>query len=263
MTDERDAASLAGKVILVAGGGNGSGRACALAYASAGASVVIGDRDMAAARDVCTAIQERSGTASVVAYDNDDPETARVLVETALARHGRIDGLHAVAGNPALHERDLDLLSADPAVWEDAFRNHFVSPAQAARAVLPSMIANGGGSIIVTSSGQAIAADTTRLGYQVSKRAVEILAQHIARTYGEHGIRANVLRYGLILTENAQRRLSSTFIEDARERTWLGRLGQPQDVVGAALFLMSDAASFISGQILEVAGGKMRSGVQG
>ena len=254
--------SLEGKVIVVAGGGNGSGRACALAYAAAGAAVAIGDLDMTAAEEVRALIAGQGGTATLHAYNNDDPATARALVESAIAEHGRINGLHAIAGNPTLHERDLDLLSSDPAIWEDAFRNHFIAPAEAARAAIPAMIANGGGSIILTSSGQAIAADTTRLGYQVSKRAVELLSQHIARTYGKQGIRANTLRYGLILTENAQRRLDQAFIDDARERNWLGRLGEPQDVVGAALFLMSDAAAFISGQIIEVAGGKM-AGVQG
>ncbi len=254
--------SLEGKVIVVAGGGNGSGRACALAYAAAGASVAIGDLNMDAAREVREIIVERGGTVSVFAYDNDDPATARALVESVLADYGRIDGLHAIAGNPTLHERDLDLLSSEASVWEEAFRNHFIAPAEAAKAAIPAMIANDGGSIIVTSSGQAIAADTSRLGYQVSKRAVELLALHIARTYGHRGIRANALRYGLILTENAQARLSPEFIDDARARTWLGRLGEPQDVTGAALFLMSDAAAFISGQIIEVAGGKM-AGIQG
>lgn len=254
--------SLEGKVIIVAGGANGSGRACALAYAAAGATVAIGDINTAAAQDVQAAIEESGGTASVFTYNNDDPATARVMVESAVAQYGKIDGLHAIAGNPTHHTRDLDLLSSDAAIWEDSFRNHFIAPAEAAKAVIPSMIANGGGSIILTSSGQAIAADTVRLGYQVSKRAVEILALHIGRTYGRQGIRANALRYGVILTENAKRALPAEFMEDALNRSWQGRLGEPQDVVGVARFLMSDAANFISGQVIEVAGGKM-SGIQG
>lgn len=254
--------SLNGKVIIVAGGGNGSGRACALAYAQAGASVAIGDIDMGAAEAVRDAIAANGGKASIFQFDNDDPASVRALVESAAQDHGRIDGLHCVSGNPSLHERDLDLLSSDIAVWEATFRNHFIAYATAAQAAIPAMMQTGGGSVIVTSSGQAIAADTTRLGYQVSKRGAELLALHIARTYGTQGIRANVLRYGLILSENAKRRLSEDFIADARERTWVGRLGEPQDAVPVSLFLMSDAASFISGQIIEVAGGKM-AGIQG
>lgn len=262
MTEAGSGISLKDKVIVVAGGGNGSGRACALAYAAAGATVAIGDLNTVAAQEVQAEIAGNGGTASVFAYDNDDPATARLLIESALAQHGRIDGLHAVAGNPTLHKRDFDLLSSDAAIWEDSFRNHFIAPAEAAKAAIPSMIANGGGSIIFTSSGQAIAADTVRLGYQVSKRAVELLALHIGRTYGRQGIRANALRYGVILTENARRNLPPEFLEDALDRSWMGRLGQPQDVVGAALFLMSSSAGFINGQIIEVAGGKM-SGIQG
>jgi NAD(P)-dependent dehydrogenase (short-subunit alcohol dehydrogenase family) len=256
------AGSLEGKVILVAGGGNGSGRACALAYADAGAAVAIGDIDLQAAESVRDAIVGAGGSASIHHFDNDDTASVTALVEAVLREHGRLSGLHCVAGNPTLHERDLDLLASDPSVWQDTFRNHFIAYAVAAKVAIPAMIANGGGSIINTSSGQAIAADTTRLGYQVSKRGAELLSLHIARTYGAQGIRCNVLRYGVILSENAKARLSADFIEQARERTWLARVGEPQDAVGAALFLMSDAASFISGQIIEVAGGKM-VGIQG
>lgn len=254
--------ALEGKVILVAGGGNGSGRACALAYAGAGAKVVIGDIDTGAAEAVRDEIAASGGSASLHWFDNDDTASVAALVDAAVQEHGRLDGLHCVAGNPTLHERDLDLLSSDPAIWEDTFRNHFIAYAMAAKAAIPAMVGQGGGSIIMTSSGQAIAADTTRLGYQVAKRGAELLSLHVARTYGAHGIRCNVLRYGLILTDNAKARLDKAFIDEALERTWLGRLGEPQDAIGAALFLMSDAASFISGQIIEVAGGKML-GIQG
>jgi NAD(P)-dependent dehydrogenase (short-subunit alcohol dehydrogenase family) len=256
------AGSLEDKVILVAGGGNGSGRACAIAYAGAGAKVVIGDIDLGAAEDVRDEIVAAGGSVSIHHFDNDDPASVTDLVETAAREKGRLDGLHCVAGNPTLHERDLDLLSSEPSIWQDTFRNHFIAYAVAAKAAIPVMSANGGGSIINTSSGQAIAADTVRLGYQVAKRGAEILSLHIARTYGKQGIRCNVLRYGLILTDNAKARLDQSFIDDALDRTWVGRLGEPQDAVGAALFLMSDAASFISGQIIEVAGGKM-AGIQG
>ena len=254
--------SLEGKVILVAGGGNGSGRACALAYAAAGAKVVIGDIDMQAAESVRDEIASAGGNSSIHWFDNDDTASVTALIDAAVQEGGRLDGLHCVAGNPTLHERDLDLLSSDPSIWEDTFRNHFVAYAMAAKAAIPVMTTNGGGSIIMTSSGQAIAADTTRLGYQVAKRGAELLSLHIARTYGAQHIRCNVLRYGLILTDNAKARLDKAFIDDALDRTWAGRLGEPQDAVGAALFLMSNSASFISGQIIEVAGGKML-GIQG
>lgn len=247
---------LGGKVIVVAGGGNGSGRECALGYARNGAVVAIGDIDVGAAESVRDEIAALGGSATLFAFDNDNPASVRALVEDAAARHGRIDGLHCISGNPTLHERDLDLLSSDIAVWEDTFRNHFIAYASAAKAAIPVMIANGAGSIILTSSGQAVAADTTRLGYQVAKKGAEILSVHIARTYGKQGIRSNVLRYGLILSENAKRRLSAEFIADAEARSWIGRAGTPNDPVPTALFLMSDDAAFITGQVIDVAGGR-------
>jgi NAD(P)-dependent dehydrogenase (short-subunit alcohol dehydrogenase family) len=256
------ARSLEGKVIIVAGGGNGSGRACALAYADAGARVVIGDTNLAAAEAVRDEITAAGATASVFQYDGSDLASVRELVRFAAGQHGRIDGLHNIAGNPTLHGRDLDLLNSEVSVWEDAFRSHFSAYAVAAQEAIRVMIAGGGGSIINTSSGMAISGSEIKLGYQVSKRAAELLTLHIAHAYGRQGIRSNALRYGVILTDNARAQLDQAFLDDACERSWMGRLGEPQDAVGAALFLMSDAASFISGQIIEVAGGKM-PGVQG
>lgn len=254
--------TLEGKVIIVAGGGNGSGRACSLAYAAAGARVVIGDINAPAAEAVRDEIAKQGGMASVFAYDGSDLDSVRALVRFAASEHGRIDGLHNIAGNPTLHARDLDLLNSDVSTWEDAFRSHFSAYAVAAQEAIPVMIANGGGSIINTSSGMAISGESTKLGYQVSKRAAELLTVHIAHAYGRRGIRSNALRYGVILTANAKAHLPQTFLDDALERAWSGRLGEPEDAVGAALFLMSDAANYINGQIIEVAGGKM-SGIQG
>lgn len=254
--------SLEGKVILVAGGGNGSGRACSLAYAAAGARVVIGDINGPAAQSVRDEIESAGGTASVFEYDGSDLDSVRALVRFAASEHGRLDGLHNIAGNPTLHARDLDLLNSDVSTWEDAFRSHFSAYAVAAQEAIPVMFESGGGSIINTSSGMAISGEAIKLGYQVSKRAAELLTLHIAHAYGRRGIRSNALRYGVILTANAKAHLDQSFLDDACERSWSGRLGEPQDAVGAALFLMSDAASFINGQIIEVAGGKM-SGIQG
>ena len=254
--------SLEGRVVIVAGGGNGSGRACSLAYAAAGAKVVIGDINGPAAKSVRDAIAEQGGSASVYEYDGSDLDSVRALVRFAASEHGRIDGLHNIAGNPTLHVRDLDLLSSDVSTWEDAFRSHFSAYAVAAQEAIPVMIECGGGSIINASSGMAISGEAIKLGYQVGKRAAELLTLHIAHAYGRQGIRSNALRYGVILTANAKARLDKAFLDDALDRSWIGRLGEPQDAVGAALFLMSDAANFINGQIIEVAGGKML-GIQG
>ncbi|MCB2048140.1 MAG: SDR family oxidoreductase [Novosphingobium sp.] len=250
------------RVILVAGGGNGSGRECALAYAAAGASVVIGDINVTAAKAVGDEIASRGGNAAVFEYDGSDLDSVRALVRFTASEYGRIDGLHNIAGNPTLHERDLDLLSSEVSTWEDAFRSHFSAYAVAAQEAIPVMIETGGGSIINTSSGMAISGDAIKLGYQVGKRAAELLTMHIAHAYGRQGIRCNALRYGVILTANAKAHLDQAFLDDAQDRNWLGRLGEPRDPAGAAVFLMSDAAAFISGQIIEVAGGKM-SGIQG
>lgn len=254
--------TLEGKVIIVAGGGNGSGRACSLAYAAAGARVVIGDINAPAAQAVRDEIESAGGAASVFSYDGSDLDSVRALVRYAASEHSRIDGLHNIAGNPTLHARDLDLLNSDVSTWEDAFRSHFSAYAVAAQEAIPVMIEGGGGSIINTSSGMAISGEAIKLGYQVSKRAAELLTLHIAHAYGRQGIRSNALRYGVILTANAKAHLDKAFLDDALGRSWSGRLGEPEDAVGAALFLMSDAANYINGQIIEVAGGKM-SGIQG
>jgi len=172
--------TLESKVIIVAGGGNVSGRACSLAYAAAGAKVVIGDINGPAAPAVRDEIAGQGAMASVFEYDGSDLDSLRALARFAASEHGQIDGLHTIAGNPTLHTRDLDLLNSDVFTSEDAFRSHFSAYAVAAQEAIPVMIEGGGGSIINTPSGMGISGESTKLGYQVSKRAAELLALHIA-----------------------------------------------------------------------------------
>ncbi len=251
---------LVGKVVVVAGGGGGTGRATARLLGASGARVVVGDVDDARAEEVAAAIRGDGGEAVAVAFDMGDPSSTTALVEAAVERFGRIDGLHNVAGNPAAHRHDGDVVSTPPETWDLQLRSHLLAYAHACRTAIPLMLEGGGGSIVNTSSNAARSAGTTRIAYQAAKAGVETLTRHVAATWGKQGIRCNALSYGVVLTDNARAQLSEEFFAAALVQTWSPRLGEPDDVAGLAALLFSDRGAWINGQVIDVNGGMLLTG---
>lgn len=247
---------LTGKVIVVAGGGGGTGEATALKLGAEGARVVVGDIDLSKAADVCERITAAGGQAQPFRFDMGDPASTAALAQFAVTSFGRLDGLHNIAGNPAAHAGDLDLLSTSAETWEAQFHSHLFAYGQAARAAIPLMLQTGGGAIIMTSSAASRSAMPTRVAYQAAKAGVETLTRHIAATYGKRGIRCNAICYGVILTPNALN-LPRDFLDQALEATWSPRHGRPQDVAGLAALLLSDEGEWINGQVIDVNGGRL------
>lgn len=245
---------LDGKVIVIAGGGGGTGEATALRAGVEGARLVVADIRRNRADDVVRHIREAGGTAEPFEFDMADGASTAAMVAFAAKTYGRLDGLHNVAGNPPAHVGDLDLLSTSLEAWERQWRGHLLAYAQAARAAIPLMLETGGGAILNTSSAASRSAGADRIGYQTAKAGVETLTRHIAATYGKQGIRCNAIAYGMILTENA-RALPQAVREHALESTWSPRLGRPEDVAGLATLLLSDDGEWINGQVVGVDGG--------
>jgi NAD(P)-dependent dehydrogenase (short-subunit alcohol dehydrogenase family) len=248
---------LAGKVIVIAGGGDGTGAATALRAGSEGARVVVGDIAMDRAEAVAGRIRADGGAAEAFQFDMGDEASRTGLVRFAARTYGRLDGLHNVAGNPSAHAADLDLLTTSVESWEVQLRSHLLAYGQIARAAIPLMLETGGGAIINTSSAASRSAGVDRIGYQTAKAAVETLTRHIAARYGKEGVRCNCIAYGVILTENARRRLPQAFLDEALKSTWSPRLGQPEDVAGLAALLLSDEGAWINGQVIDVNGGRL------
>jgi NAD(P)-dependent dehydrogenase (short-subunit alcohol dehydrogenase family) len=242
-------------VAIVTGAASGIGRATAIAFAREGASVVIADIDEDRARDVAEQIRMSGGDAATRRTDVSVPAEIQSLVADTVARYGRIDILDNNAADLRLLASDGDLLAADIDTWERTYRANQQSVMVACKHVLPHMIRQGRGSIINISSVDSELGETTRFAYGMSKAAVNLLTLCVATTYARHGIRCNAILPGLIMTDMAK-----TNVGPAESEVWAANIptpffGEPEHVAEVAVFLASDAAAYVNGQLLKVDGG--------
>jgi NAD(P)-dependent dehydrogenase (short-subunit alcohol dehydrogenase family) len=248
------------KVVLLSGGASGIGRATALVLAREGASVAIGDVNLVGAEATAREVVETGGRALATRCDVRDEESVRAFVARAVEEFGGIDGLDHNASwtHPRL---DTDASDIDLGVWSRVLETNTRGALLLARHAIPKMVERGGGSIVNISSGTSTIGESTRVAYGVSKAAVNQLTRHLAARYGREGIRANAIAPGFILTDTAL----SNVPEEIRARLAASnptrRLGQPVDIANVVAFLLSDAASYVNGQVLHVDGGHQIAGV--
>ncbi len=244
---------LAGKVAVVTGGGSGIGRAAALLFAREGARVCLVDRDAAAAQAVATEI----GAAAMVRV-GDVATTGQAAADAAavLAAWGRIDVLLTAAG----FSSGGTALSITLEDWDAVLRGNVTGTFLWARAVLPAMQAQRGGSIVTVASQLARAGGRNNVAYITAKGAILSLTKTMALDFAADGIRVNALLPGAIETPMLARSFARSATPDAtreasRARHPLGRFGRAEEVAEAALYLASDAAGFTTGVELPVDGG--------
>ncbi|MEV4177486.1 glucose 1-dehydrogenase [Nonomuraea sp. NPDC049709] len=237
--------------VLITGAGSGIGRAMAVAFAKAGARVVTSDVNEASARETAAAIGD---AALPLAADISDEASVSALVEAAISAYGRIDVLCNNAGI-----MDTMALPADIPVeqWERVLQVNLTGTFLVTHAVLPHMLAQGRGAIVNTASEAGIRGGAAGAAYTVSKHGVVGLTRSVAWAYAKDGIRCNAILPGPTMTNIAT---GATFDPTGAARLGpvlaLGeRLAQPEQMADAALFLASDAASFINGAIVPVDGG--------
>jgi NAD(P)-dependent dehydrogenase (short-subunit alcohol dehydrogenase family) len=246
--------SLTGKAALVVGAANGIGRATCLTFAEAGASVVCADIDEAGARATATAAEKGGGRALAARLDVTDLASCGTVVAAATDRFGGLDVLMfgAAVRAPAAKVPDLD-----PAVWEQELRVNLTGAFLTCKAAIPAMIRRGGGSIILIASQLGRVASPERAAYCATKGALVQLAKVMAVDHAADRIRVNSLSPGPIGTERLVWRYGS--LQAARQamagKQLLKRLGEPEEIARAALFLASDASSFMTGADLLVDGG--------
>lgn len=252
---------LTGKVALITGGSRGIGRAIALGFARAGAQVVVASRKQAGVDVVAAEIRELGGTALAVAAHVGDEGAIESLVQNALAGLGRIDIL---VNNAATNPHFGPLLDATAAQWDKIMQVNLRGVFLLCQQVVPGMRERGGGSIINIASIEGLRPSKVLGVYSVSKAALILLTQALAQELGPFGIRVNALAPGLIRTDFSAALWQSPDVADAvAARTPLKRLGEPEDVVGAALFLASSASAYINGAVITVDGGLTASGPLG
>ncbi|BDG60951.1 elongation factor P 5-aminopentanone reductase [Caldinitratiruptor microaerophilus] len=251
---------LAGRAALVTGASRGIGRAIALSLARAGAAVCVNySHDVAGAQTTVEAIRrlgagaQRTGDvppAFASQADVADPREARRLVEAAARTFGRLDVLVHNAG-VALEKLILD---TTPAEWDRLWAVHLGGAVACVRAALPYLRASGAGRIILISSIWGLTGAAGEAAYAAAKAALAGYARGLARELAPAGITVNAVAPGAIETEMLAD-LTPADREDLVRRIPLGRIGRPEDVAEAVLFLASDGASYITGQVVSVNGG--------
>lgn len=252
-----DAFRLTGRVAIVTGGASGIGRATCLALAAAGAAVVVADLNLDGAKKVAGEVEARGGRAHARQVDLADEASIAAMIEDAIAVYGGLDILHnnAADSDPALMAADGAIVELTAEVWDRNMRINLRAPMLGCKYAIPHMIRRGGGSIINTSSASGLTGDVIRAAYAASKAGLGSLTQNVAVQYGKHGIRCNAVAPGVIATPALEANVPKAAVEVYVENTLTPRLGRPEDIAAAVVFLASDAASFITGQVLSVDGG--------
>lgn len=245
---------LSGSVVLITGAGGGLGRSFALGFAAAGARVIAADINAAGAAETAALIDGEGGKALGAGVDVTSEASLAALAEQALAFGGRIDCL---VNNAAIYAglARRGFLDIPEAEWDRVMAVNVKGAWLAARAVAPAMKAQKSGAIVNISSATVMSGSPLWLHYVTSKGAIIAMTRALARELGDDNITVNAVAPGFTLTD-----ASLGLMENAAEygvgRGALKRASQPEDMVGAALFLASPAAAFITGQTLVVDGGR-------
>lgn len=248
---ERNSMRFKDKVVIVTGAAQGIGEAYAKALAAEGASVVVADVNAESGEKVAAAINEVGGRAIFVHTDVSSAESATAMAERTVAEFGGIDGL---VNNAAIYgNMQFDLLiTVDWDYYKKFMSVNMDGVLVVTRAVWKHMQARGGGSIVNQSS---TAAYLYSGFYGLAKTGVNGLTQQLAHEVGGMGIRVNAIAPGPTDTE-ATRTQAGDAAKDLVKNLALKRMGQPEDMVGACLFLLSDESSWVTGQIIAVDGGQ-------
>ena len=242
---------LQNKTIIVTGASTGIGQAFSVACASYGAKIIVADMD--SGEETVEIIKSKGGEAKFVEVDVANEKSTDLMAKAAYNWTGRVDGLI----NNAAYFREVKLTpfeEIDVAVWDKIFDVNVKGIWQCSKAVIPYMRSNNGGSIINISSVVAVAGQPGYLHYVATKGAVLAMTKGLAKECGKDLVRVNTIAPGFVITDATKNRpieWQQTFLK-ARA---ISREQRPEDLVGTAVYLLSDLSSFVSGQTHVVDGG--------
>ena len=249
------------RVVVITGGGGGIGRALCRGFASAGAAVAVLDRDRSAAEETVVDIAARGGRAQAAACDITERASVDAAVEQVTTDLGPID----VLVNNAGWDLFVPFLDTDPDDWSRLIDVNLVGALHMHHAVLPGMVERGGGRVVTVSSDAARVGSSGEAVYSACKAGLVAFSKTLAREHARHGITFNVVCPGptdtaLLATVTEAAANPEKLREAFRRAIPMGRLGEPDDLVGAVMFFASDEAAFVTGQVLSVSGGLTMSG---
>jgi NAD(P)-dependent dehydrogenase (short-subunit alcohol dehydrogenase family) len=241
------------RIAIVTGAGQGIGRAIALGLAREGAGIVIADINEKSANKVKNEIEAAGGSALAIHADVSNENSVEAMVEKTLEAFRRVDILFNNAGIfPTSSVEEMS--EAD---WDRVIGTNLIGAFLCARAVVPKFLKQGTGRIISLTSGRAFQGAKNGAHYAASKAGIIGFSKSLALELAPHGITVNVICPGITDTAQPRGHQTEEQIYAQAQRIPLGRIGQPEDLVGPAIFLASDAASFVTGQTILVNGGSI------
>ena len=246
--------SLDGKVALITGGSRGIGRAIALTFADAGADVVISSRQLPELEQTAEEIKAKGRKGLAISSHIAKLEESESLVEKVKAEFGRIDIL---VNNAGANPYNGPLIDAEEWAWDVTMNVNLKGPFLLSQLVARIMREQGGGNIINMAARGGIR-PTAQSIYSVTKAGLIMLTQVMAKEWGQYNIRVNAIAPGVIKTQFSEALWKEPATGEAVAKdTALGYLGVPEDVAGVALFLASDASSYMTGATIVVDGGRL------
>jgi NAD(P)-dependent dehydrogenase (short-subunit alcohol dehydrogenase family) len=245
---------LTGKIAIVTGGGSGIGRRVAIAFSEFGAKLVIADIDKKAADLVVSEIKAKGGEAFATRMDVTNPDEVDEMVNAAASAFGRIDILFNNAGISIRCPAESFSLED----WNKIIAVNLTGMFVCAQAVGRVMIKQGGGKIINTASVSAKLGHPGNLAYAAAKHGVVGMTKVMAVEWGKYGVSVNCIGPGVIKTPMTMKAFTDPGqYQELVKRVPLGRLGEPDDIVGAVVFLASEASNYVTGQTIYIEGGRM------
>ena len=246
---------LAGKVAVVTGGSKGIGAATCRLLGAQGAKVVVNGRDSVSIKSVVDDIIDAGGHATGIVADCLDLGAVDTMRRRAEDEYGPADILCAFAGGFTSYTPADQI---DEGAWRATIDANLTTTFLVVRNFLPGMIDRQRGSIVTMASNAARVLDIlTNASYAAAKGAIVVFSRHVAKEVGKYSIRVNCLAPATVLTDRVRGLMSDQRLAEVAALSPLGRVGDPEDVALAALFLASDASSWLTGVTLDVAGGRI------
>lgn len=242
------------KVVLITASTRGIGLSCVKRFAREGATVYMGARNLKTAAERAKELNDEGFNVKTVYNDASKKETYLSMVEEVIKNEGKIDVLVNNFGisNP---KKDLDIKSTEYSEFISTIDMNLASVFMTSQAVIPHMVANGGGSIINISSIGGTHPDISQIAYGTSKASINYLTKLTAVQCARDNIRCNAVLPGMTATDAVKDNLTDDFRDFFLKHTPIKRMGTPEEIAAAALYFASDESLYTTGQILEVSGG--------